>query len=57
MEFAFPDVWYCRSYASEGERVGELERTKRTLECFESVEVGSIVFNVVYLETAERKKL
>jgi len=31
----------------------KLERTIRTPYCFGSVEVGSFVFNVVYLERAE----
>jgi hypothetical protein len=51
------DVWCCIGYSSTGERVGELERTIGTPCCFESVEVGSFVFNVVYLERAERKEL
>jgi hypothetical protein len=43
-------------YASKGDRiVRELERTIRTLYCFGSVEVGSFVFNVVYLERMEHK--
>ena len=39
MEFAFHFVWCCMGYASEGERVGELVRTKGTLYCFGNVKV------------------
>jgi hypothetical protein len=43
-------------YASKGERVvGEFESTIGTPYCFGSVEVGSFVFNVVYLERIECK--
>jgi hypothetical protein len=46
------------SYVLKGERiVGELERTNGTIFCFGNVEVGSFVFNVVYLETAKCKEL
>jgi hypothetical protein len=45
-------------YASKGERVvGELVGTIGTLYFFENVEVGSFVFNVVYLMRAKRKEL
>jgi hypothetical protein len=44
-------------YASKGERVvGEFESTIGTPYCFGSVEVGSFVFNVVYLERIECKE-
>jgi len=44
-------------YASKDERVvGELEGTIGTPYCFENVEVGCSVFNVVSLERTERKK-
>jgi hypothetical protein len=50
MEFAFPVVWCCMSYASKGKRVGgELERTIGTPYCFGSEEIDSFVFNMVYL--------
>jgi hypothetical protein len=58
MKFAFPVVWCCMGYASEGERVvGELEMTKGTPYCFENVEIGTFVFNMVYLERAKCKEL
>jgi hypothetical protein len=58
MELAFPVVWCCRGYALKGERVvGKLEGTIKTLYCFGNVEVGSFVFNVVYLERVENKEL
>jgi len=58
MELAFPVVWCCRGYALKGERVvGKLEGTIKTLYCFGNVEVGSFVFNVVYLERVENKEI
>jgi hypothetical protein len=58
MEFASTVVWCCMGYASKGERVvGELVGTIGTLYFFENVEVGSFVFNVVYLMRAKRKEL
>ena len=54
----FPVVWCCMGYALKGGRVvGELEGTIEILYCFGNVEVGSFMFNVVYLERAEHKEL
>jgi hypothetical protein len=45
-------------YPSKGERVvGELKKTIGTPYCIGSMEVGSFVFNVVYLERVECKEL
>jgi len=50
VEYIFPIVWRCMGYASKDERVvGELEGTIGTPYCFENVEVGCSVFNVVSL--------
>ena len=53
----FSVVLACMDYALKGEIVvGKLERTIGTPYCFESVEVDSFVFNVVYLERAKCKE-
>jgi hypothetical protein len=57
MEFASHFVWCCMGYASEGERVGELVRTKGTLYCFGNMKVDSFMFYVMYLERAKCKEL
>jgi hypothetical protein len=44
-------IFYLFGYASNSEKVvGELKRTTWTPYCFRNVGIGSIVFNVMYLE-------
>jgi hypothetical protein len=58
VECSFLVVWCCMGHASQGERaVGELEGTIGTLYCFENMEVGSIVFNIGYLESGTQGTL
>lgn len=58
MKLIFLVVWGSMGYALKGERfVGVLEGTIGTTQCFGIVEVGSFMFNVVYLERKERNEL
>jgi hypothetical protein len=58
VECAFSVIWCCLSYASKDEQVvDELEGTIEKPYCFENMEVGSFVLNVVSLEKTKCKEL